>query len=162
MKNIVIAGLILSTLAISCKKQIIEKEENSSVTNTSTQVKLGTGKARHIWIIYEYDGQTAKVVDIYCKLLGGTCSMPVTVTPNSIAPVIDIINTEDNLLIVQTFSDQESVLDNIFGADLVDQVINGSNTVKNLGTFAHENGDETFIQFYDGDDNIVATVPILL
>ncbi len=160
MKKLGIYVGVLALLMTSCKKEVIEKQEENTPEKQEMSTKGGKLKLRHITKVT--DMVTGKVVDVHCYNWGGTCALTVVVNGVTPAGVVTIIDTENDELIRESFEENESELIDIFGSDNVTNVVAGVYKVRNLGTYAHEEGNETFIQFYDLDDNIIGTTPIIL
>lgn len=162
MKHLITSIFIFSILLISCQKENIEPiEKNSTAEQNISQSMVTTkgSKGRHLLIITNWT--TGVVTHVECYGYGGGCGPTITVDAMVFNPILNIIDTKDNLAIKSFFKDEKSQLKTIFGSQIVSKVISGDNTVKNLGSYLQKNGQIlTYIQIYNINNEVISSHPV--
>lgn len=127
--------MVIAAMMISCEKEEVNvKDDKSKQDSTVATVEK---KAADLKIWYDNgDPDGVDGEDYGCHKSGGSCYPEVVITPSTgddLGDVIDDVNTEDREVIISSFQNNESLLNDLFGTDVVENVIDGVYTPSTRG-----------------------------
>jgi len=154
MKNGMMSSLLIAAAVLfSCEKEEVKTnvESSNDVTDHSGVTKAASDM--RIW--YDHGGD-----DYGCHKSGGSCYPTVVITPSlgeDLGDITDVINTENEEDIISSFEDHETLLTDVLGSYVVEQVIDGSYTVATRGEL---NEDENIYFLFSNADDLEEVKPV--
>lgn len=151
--------MIAAAIMFSCEKEdITVKDDNSNQNSTITSVEKASAELRIWYDNGDPDGIEGE--DYGCHKSGGNCYPEVVVTPSigeDLDDVIDVINTEDSEAIISSFHNNESFLSDLFGTDVVENVIDGVYTPSTRGELT---ADSRIYFLFNSSESLEVVKPV--